>query len=54
MVTHGIIPIHEIAKILEPEPVFLVSIKPFFDFAICLGMLDPGYDMFYAIIIEEF
>ena len=45
MVTHIIIPIHEIVKILESRPVIFVSIVPFFKFAIGLRMIHPRFDM---------
>jgi hypothetical protein len=42
MKSNGIIPIHEIVKILEPKSVTFISVIPFFQFSIGLRMPHAG------------
>ena len=45
MKSNYIIPIHEIVKIFEPEPVEFISVIPFLQFSIGLRMLDARFDV---------
>ena len=53
MVSYRIIPIQECVKIIEQFSAFLVRMVPFFDFSICLRMLDTGQDMFNLVVRQE-
>lgn len=53
MKSNCIIPIHEFVKILKPIPVMFVSIVPFFQFSICLRMLDASFDVFDFILLKK-
>ena len=53
MKSNCVIPIHEIVKILKPKPVEFISVIPFFQFSICLRMLDASFDVFDFIHFKE-
>ena len=53
MKSNCIIPIHEIVKIFEPEPVEFISVIPFLQFSIGLRMLDASFDMFDFILLKK-
>ena len=48
-----VIPIHEIVKTIEPKPIAFVSIVPFFQFSICLRMLDASFDVLDFILLKK-
>ncbi len=49
VIPHCVIPIHEFVKILELESIFLVRIILFFDFTICLRVLNTSLNVLYII-----
>jgi len=53
MIPYRIISIQKFVKIIKQFPAFLISMEPFFDFAIGLRMLDSREDMFYLVLSQE-
>ena len=53
MKSNCIIPIQEIVKIIEPKPIMFISVVPFFQFSICLRMLDASFDVFDFILLKK-
>ena len=53
MIPCRVILIQKFVKIIKQFPALLVSMEPFFDFAIGLRMLDSRQDMFYLVLSQE-
>jgi hypothetical protein len=53
MVSYRIRPIQEYVKIIKQFSAFIVRMIQFFDFSICLRVLDTGQDMLNLVVRQE-